>query len=447
MAFDRRETTTLLIGDFFILVLSLWVTLALRNLALPEYSYFEANIVPFAPMFVLSIAIFYIAGLYEKQTRPIRRVMGVRILGAQATTVAISAILFFILPLNIAPKTILMMYLGISVVAESVWRFHRMKHELKQEKRIPAMLVGSGVAVLELYEEVRENSRYLMHFVGHVETAHASEGEVAQAISDAISRGARAIVLDTSDAHVVRDLSAIYSRMSDGITFLEFAALYEEIFDRVPPGLLDTGHLLESLPKHRTIYDASKRLIDIVIALAGSLASLPLVAPAAAVLWLQNGTALIHQERVGKGGRIFRIVKLRSRALPYDDRGDPELQKKNIVTPFGKFLRRSRIDELPQLWNVLRGELSLIGPRPELPNIVTVYEREIPQYHMRHLIAPGLSGWAQIHDYDAPRGAADVGRTRRKLSFDLYYLKHRSFGLDLAIALKSVRALLAFSGT
>ena len=96
---------------------------------------------------------------------------------------------------------------------------------------------------------------------------------------------------------------------------------------------------------------------------------------------------------------------------------------------------------------MLVADLSFIGPRPEFPKIAEVYEREIPQYRMRHLITPGLSGWAQIHDYDAPRGGADVARTKRKLSFDLYYLKHRSFGLDIAIALKTLRALLSFSGT
>lgn len=110
------------------------------------------------------------------------------------------------------------------------------------------------------------------------------------------------------------------------------------------------------------------------------------------------------------------------------------------------FLRKSRIDELPQLWNVFIGELSFIGPRPELPKIVSIYEEEIPYYAVRHLITPGLSGWAQIRDMDAPKGAADVERTARKLSYDLYYLKHRSFVLDLVIALKTLRALLSFSG-
>ena len=125
MAFSRRETAILLIGDFLILVASLWAALLIRNLALPSFGYFEANLIPFSPMFLISLGVFYISGLYEKQTRPIRRVMGARIFGAQTATVALAAILFFALPLSIAPKTILALYLVVSIGAETAWRFYR----------------------------------------------------------------------------------------------------------------------------------------------------------------------------------------------------------------------------------------------------------------------------------------------------------------------------------
>src|SRR3989344_2172749 len=114
MAFDRRETAILLVGDFLILVASFWAALFIRNLSIPSLGYFESNLVPFFPMFLISLAVFYVAGLYEKQTRPIRSVMGIRIFGAQAATVLIAAVLFFVLPLSIAPKTILVLYLVIS---------------------------------------------------------------------------------------------------------------------------------------------------------------------------------------------------------------------------------------------------------------------------------------------------------------------------------------------
>lgn len=406
MAFNRRDTAILLIGDFLILVASLWVALLIRNLSFPSVSYFEANLIPFLPMFILSLVIFYISGLYEKQTRPTRSVMGIRILGAQTATAAIAAILFFILPLSIAPKTILVLYLIVSVISESAWRFHRMNREMKDGERVPVVLVGSGPAAIEVYDEVNGNNQYLIKFVGRTDSKKSSSGPALE--MDAIS-------------------------------------LYEEIFDRVSLDDSSTMRLEESFPKGRTFYDASKRVFDVILALSLSIIAVPIIIVAAAILYLEGGQPFIYPERIGKNGRIVRLLKLRT--MLFNDNGDPELQKKNRVTTFGLILRKSRIDELPQLWNILTGDLSFIGPRPEFPKIAEVYEREITQYHMRHFINPGLSGWAQIHDYDAPRGGADVERTKRKVSYDLYYLKHRSFGLDLAIALKTLRALASFSGT
>lgn len=408
MVFNRRETILLLVGDFCILGISLWIALILRNLSFPSFSYFESNLLPFLPMFGISLIVFYIAGLYEKQTRPIRRVMSTRIFGAQIATVLIVAILFFILPLSIAPKTILGLYLVVSVLAESVWRFYRMNREIVDGKRTPVILVGTDSTAQEVYDEVNNNNKYMIRFVDRVEKISVSTRE-------------------------------------EGNTYMDAITLYEEIFDRIPLDYLDTNELLVALSKNHIIYDRSKRAFDILLALIGSLLAIPFVAIAVLLLYLENGSPFLQHERIGKNGRPFRIMKLRS--YLFDDHGDPTLQKKNRVTALGRFLRKTRIDELPQLWNVLIGDLSFIGPRPELPKIAEVYEREIPQYWMRHLITPGLSGWAQIHDYDAPRGGADVMRTKRKLSLDLYYLKNRSFGLDVAIAMKTIRALLAFSGT
>jgi lipopolysaccharide/colanic/teichoic acid biosynthesis glycosyltransferase len=412
MAFDRRETSVLLMGDFCILVASLWIALLLRNLALPSPGYFEANLIPFLPVFFLSLLVFYIAGLYEKQTRPIRRVMGTRILGAQGATVAIAAVLFFVLPLAIAPKTILVLYLVVSVIAESAWRFYRMSREIKDENRESAVLIGSGDEVRELYEEVNGNDRYLLRFSELRQSAGTARVEVS-------AKG--------------------------GTVLIDFAALYEEVFDRVPLEHLDAEQMARVLSGHYTYYDKMKRLFDIVLALALALIAIPFILFAMLGRFVARTPVFFLHDRVGRGDRRFTLVKLSSMRL--NDHGDPELQKKNQVTRFGRFLRKTRIDELPQLWNILVGDLSFIGPRPELPALVEVYEHEIPQYRLRHLVTPGLSGWAQIRDYDAPRGGADVARTRRKLSFDLYYLKHRSFGLDLAIAIKTLRALISFSGT
>jgi lipopolysaccharide/colanic/teichoic acid biosynthesis glycosyltransferase len=117
----------------------------------------------------------------------------------------------------------------------------------------------------------------------------------------------------------------------------------------------------------------------------------------------------------------------------------------NKVTKVGSFLRKTRIDELPQLWNVVRGDISLIGPRPEFPDPVLHYAEQIPYYNIRHAIKPGLSGWAQIYG-EHPHHGIGVEETRNKLSYDLYYIKHRSFFLDLKIAFRTIKVLITFVG-
>jgi lipopolysaccharide/colanic/teichoic acid biosynthesis glycosyltransferase len=185
--------------------------------------------------------------------------------------------------------------------------------------------------------------------------------------------------------------------------------------------------------------------MDIVIALPLLLISmliLPLVA--LAIMIEDGGPLFIVQERVGRNNKLIRIVKVRT--MTGSDQGTEVLNSKHVVTNVGRFLRKSRIDELPQLWNVLRGDLSLIGPRPELPAMVKHYESEVPFYNVRHLITPGISGWAQIYHDNHPHHGVAVEETRVKLSYDLFYIANRSFFLDLKIALRTLKTLLSRAG-
>jgi lipopolysaccharide/colanic/teichoic acid biosynthesis glycosyltransferase len=155
-------------------------------------------------------------------------------------------------------------------------------------------------------------------------------------------------------------------------------------------------------------------------------------------------SAFIFQERVGKNNTLIKIIKFRT--MLFDDAGDPERQKKNRVTVLGAFLRKTQIDEMPQFWNVLMGELSLIGPRPEIPSLVAEYEKQIPYYAARHLLQPGISGWAQIRHASPPKWKLDVEATRNKLAYDLYYLKKRTVILDSIIILRTIHILLSRAG-
>jgi lipopolysaccharide/colanic/teichoic acid biosynthesis glycosyltransferase len=191
------------------------------------------------------------------------------------------------------------------------------------------------------------------------------------------------------------------------------------------------------------VFERLKRLADISLSLFGLVVAAPLIALAALAIWSEDrGPVFFCQNRVGRNRVAFPLVKLRSMR---SDGGDGALYTQPgdaRITRVGRFLRASRLDELPQLWNVLRGDMSLIGPRAEWDRLVERYEREIPCYHFRHLVKPGVTGWAQVN---YPYGA-NLEDTIRKLEYDLYYIRHYSFLLDAAIVLKTIHIMLFGKG-
>ena len=233
-----------------------------------------------------------------------------------------------------------------------------------------------------------------------------------------------------------------------GICVRTMSEFYERYTGRVP--LEYAGHDLHVvLPADRKagyrLYAALWRAIEFALACLGC-AMLALVIP---LVWLANrltspGDLFYRQKRVGRGGKVFEIVKFRSMIMDAEkysgavwaEEDDPR------ITPLGRFLRKTRIDELPQFWNVLKGDMGLIGPRPERPEFVSQLDREIPYYRARHTLRPGLTGWAQVQY----RYGSSVDDARIKLQYDLHYIKHRGPYLDLRILLKTVNVVLGMQG-
>ena len=223
--------------------------------------------------------------------------------------------------------------------------------------------------------------------------------------------------------------------------------IYEDIFNRVPISLLKYNWFLENISTTpHAGYDALKRVMDITIAIILILLSLPLYPLIILAIKLEDGKEIFgYQDRMGRANHMIRILKFRT--MLFNDNGDWQKQGKiNEVTKVGYFLRKTRLDEFPQLWNVLKGDMSLIGPRPEFPQAVKRYSDEISYYNIRHLIKPGLSGWAQIYQERHPHHGVDTLETTNKLAYDLYYIKNRSFLLDLKIALRTLKTMVSFAG-
>ena len=191
------------------------------------------------------------------------------------------------------------------------------------------------------------------------------------------------------------------------------------------------------------VFERLKRMSDIVLSSLGLVAAAPLIALGALAVWIEDrGPAFFSQTRIGKNHRPFRLVKLRT-MRPTGPGGDLYTRPGDArITRVGRLLRSTRMDEFPQLWNVLRGQMSLIGPRAEWDRLVETYTRDIPCYHFRHLVKPGITGWAQVN---YPYGA-NMEDTLRKLEYDLYYIRHFSFILDATIVLKTIHIMLFGKG-
>ena len=288
----------------------------------------------------------------------------------------------------------------------------------------------------ELWTEVNENPIYNLKFVYSVDLNRADEsGFWKEIVEKVYSEDVSVIVIDISNKNVEPVLPHLYNLIFSKINFIDMHKVYEDIFDRVPLSLLKYNWFLENISTtHRTAYDAVKRIMDIFLSLLFFIISLAFYPFIVLAIKLDDGRDIFfRQERMGENNKVFKILKFRS-------------MRDDEVTRAGKILRKTRLDELPQLINVLKGDLSLIGPRPELPRLVKIYSEQIPYYNVRHLIKPGLSGWAQIYHDSHPHHQADTLETKNKLSYDLYYIKNRSMLLDIKIALKTLRTLVSMAG-
>jgi exopolysaccharide biosynthesis polyprenyl glycosylphosphotransferase len=224
------------------------------------------------------------------------------------------------------------------------------------------------------------------------------------------------------------------------VRMVDLSCFCERLFGHVPVTELHGAWFRFFMhPSFKRDHGPVKRALDVAVAAIAAVFAAPLIALFALLIRRDGGPAFFVQERIGEGGRAFRMYKMRTMR---NDHGAPATwttARDPRVTPIGRFLRKTHLDELPQVLNVLKGDMSLVGPRPEQPSYVAQLEQEVPHYSRRHLIRPGVTGWAQVRCGYA--GTADGARW--KMCHDLYYVKHRSVALDLLIIGETVRALIA----
>ncbi|MDO8594885.1 MAG: exopolysaccharide biosynthesis polyprenyl glycosylphosphotransferase [bacterium] len=449
MISNRAETAFLFVGDMLVLYISLFLSLFIRYGS--SSFHFERmlflHLPPFSILFVLWALVFFIAGLYEKQTLFLQKQLPQLLLKTLSVNIVLSIVFFYFIPaFDITPKGNLFIYLFVSSILLFLWRRYRL-YSMRGGEKQNAVIIGNGEEKERIVGEITDNPRYRMRIAFPIDSVPRSKDDIEALVVRLRREKIDIVVVDLHDSEVQALLPHLYALLFSGVQFSDMHKVYEDLFDCIPLSLVRYHWFLENVSSVRgsVTYDVLKRVMDAVLSLLLGTISLVLYPFIFVAIKLDDGGSLfVFQNRVGRNNKIIRTIKFRT--MSHDDKGLPELKESNKVTRVGAFLRRTRIDELPQLWNVLHGEMSLIGPRPELPSLVRVYEAEVPYYTIRHLIKPGLSGWAQLYHKTPPKVDANSNETTTKLSYDLYYLKNRSFWLDIKIALKTVKVLLSRSG-
>lgn len=436
----------LFIGDIIALVVALLSALYIRNGEFPSSSVINTHLAPFSILFIVSLLINFIFGLYEKHTIIFKNRLPVTLLNVQIINTVISIAFFYFIPFySITPKIVLFLYIVISLILMSIWRMV-ISPRLAPKKTQRALIIGDTKETEELYEEVNHNSRYNMFFTGILRPSSDTQQTIKEISDCLISKKISIVVIDTRHAKLVNVIPELYKFALSGVMFFDVSKMYESIFDRVPISLMGKTWFVENMSavSPKFVYDSLKRVFDIIVSLVLGIISLIFYPFVILAIKLEDGKEIFsYQQRIGQNNKIVKIMKFRTMNVANDNGKWGTVENK--VTRIGQFLRKTRIDELPQLWNVLRGDISLIGPRPEFPDPVNHYAEQIPYYNLRHVIKPGLSGWAQIYG-EHPHHGIGISETTNKLSYDLYYIKNRSFMLDLKIALRTIKVLITFVG-
>lgn len=449
--FARGSTILLLLGDFITFAGALVLTLFVRYQAVPTQEVVHEHLQPFLLLFCFWILIFLIAGLYDRHISLVRKNIPVLVLRVQFINVLLAALFFFLFPVGIEPKTNLVIYLVLSTILIVFWRLYIFPR-ITTEKQSRALVIGESDEAISIARVFATNPYFknIKPFLLSPKDIPHFEEFRASFLHFAKRGSADMIIADMRDPYAERLVPDFFAfAFNDrNIRFFNLATIYEQLLHRVPPSLIGDHWLLENITTQAPhyAYDVFKRFTDIIGALAFLIPCIVLFPLIACAIWLDDrGVIFYRAERIGLYNRTIHILKFRT--MTGSDDPKAALKSSLRVTKIGGFLRKTRLDELPQLLNILLGDISFIGPRPEISTLTQVYAEQIPYYNLRHLMKPGLSGWAQINNFDVPRGGVDIPRTIEKLSFDLYYLKHRSLLLDIEIALKTINTLLMRTGT
>jgi exopolysaccharide biosynthesis polyprenyl glycosylphosphotransferase len=380
------------------------------------------------------------------------------VLVAAGAGVVLYLLVYFTSEPNSLPRRAVLYFLVLAVALTLLWRWIYIRIFTAPGLLRRALIVGAGMSGRTLLESIQDLRPAPFFLVGLIDDDPAKHGQM---VASATVLGNSSSLLRVVEEERISDIivaitgqldgemfQALLDAQQRGVEITRMPVSYEELLGRVPIRILESDWLLRSFVDEvrvSSLYLLAKRLVDIFGALIG-LGILALAFPwiALAILIETGRPVFFRQARLGQGGRPYSVVKFRTMRQDAEADGQAHWAQEGDprATRLGKILRRTHLDEFPQFWNVLVGEMSVVGPRPERPELVAELEKEIPFYRARLLVKPGITGWAQVN---YGKGASIEG-SAEKLEYDLYYIKHRGVMMDIWIILRTIGSVFGFRG-
>ncbi len=450
-------------GDMVAVIASVLIALRIWTIV-AHYAFTPDFVLAQSGWFIILAALWLLLAsandFYDLRLSSSRRKVTQRLLLITVQTWIIYVAVFFFSPVATLPRLFILYYGVASFLLIWLWRLSRpfLVGWVSQPRR--TLIVGADWATQAMVDAIHDYASEEYELRGIISAAKEDVGTIINEVPvlgtgtdlmNFVRRDRISELIITTTHNLPGDVfQAVMDAYEQGITVVPMPLIYEGITGRVPVEHVNNDWAVVLLPIRNSDgafdpYPVFKRLFDILIALFGLACFAVLLPFIALIQWLDShGSIFYAQDRLGRNGTVFRVYKLRT-MIPnaeaatgavFSHQGDPR------VTRFGRFMRKTRLDEVPQLINVLRGDMSMIGPRPERPEHVVRLQEKIPFYRTRLIVRPGLTGWAQVrYDY----GANDVDALI-KLQYDLYYIRHQSLLLDLNILLRTVGKVVSMSG-
>ena len=396
---------------------------------------------------------FYYNDLYDLNSVHAKRELFVSVLqGTGAAAIALAAVSMLLPSVRLGSGTFLIT-LGVLVVAMPLWRvaFDGLTSDPRLEERV--LIVGTGTLATTVAHEIRTQHDFSYRLVGFIEDPAGAASDASASLLGTSADLQRVvetydigrIVVGLSDRRGQLPIDELLRAKLAGVRVEDAATTYERMTGKIFVDDLRPSWLIFSDGFQAScVTRFAKRLFDLAGALVGLVVAAPIMLLTAVAVRLESpGPVLYRQERVGEHGRLFTLYKFRSMRIDAEQ-GTPIWAKSHDtrVTRVGRFIRLTRLDELPQFWNVLRGEMSFVGPRPERQFFVQQLAEAIPFYMARHAVRPGVTGWAQVRY----RYGASVEDSLEKLRYDLYYIKHLSLVFDLTILVDTIKVMVCRKG-